>query len=658
MHRLLALGSLSLLLLAAGPAAATDSSSSDWGDGYPSDLYPTDRCAAAKLYASANYCRAAIRAWDRGDPSVEADERLLNARARLAQRWMEAEDVSQAAGVSCAETTATADETIALLDAGAAELAASIATSEGSPGKGHGGHWRPWGRWYDFLDWLRWRNGDDDALRGWDHGDEHDSDTHGRPDRREENEQKCESRRNQLAAQACRQLLRNNGKHLVYRAHDREREYLDWSDRVVNRHLEKQWSHGAAKVCEGGPTGEEAVEQVGAVVDAALYAGLVSPDVSQEWTMVTPDEQVEYLGKTLEPICSTGTPWVFFVKRGTVNKTLVYYQGGGACWDYLTCSLPTHKVTTGPSDDPSDADSGFADLSNPDNPYKDWNIVFVPYCTGDVHWGDEVVEHTRGNRSITIYHRGYVNAQVAEKWAREHFVNPDDVFVTGSSAGAYGAIVNSLPLQEYTLAVLGLRRARRRRRRRHHPGVPGERHLQVGRREEPARLDPGLERPADGAHRRRPVDRVGALLPVQPLRQLHDRLRRRPGRPGRLLQRHAERTRSGAGCAGGRRAASGTDQCADWSQDTASKVPKLPLLHRHRLATHDVGQRQGLHRHDGQRPDDRRAGSGACSTRRRPGPTSSATTAALLLPGDPRPSPAVEPYTPEGTIVCEDEPEE
>ena len=26
----------------------------------------------------------------------------------------------------------------------------------------------------------------------------------------------------------------------------------------------------------------------------------------------------------------------------------------------------------------------------------------------------------------------------------------------------------------------------------------------------------------------------------------------------------------------------------------------------------------------------------------------------VLLPGDPRPSPAVEPYTPEGTVVCED----
>ena len=164
--------------------------------------------------------------------------------------------------------------------------------------------------------------------------------------------------------------------------------------------------------------------------------------------MVTPDAQVPYQGKTLEPICSRGTPWVFFVKRGTVNKTLMYYQGGGACWDFVTCSTPTHKIATGPSDNPAFASSGFADFNNPDNPFKDWNAVFVPYCTGDVHWGDAVVNHTRGALSTLIHHKGFVNAQVAEKWAREHFVNPEQVFVTGSSAGAYGAIVNSLPLQE------------------------------------------------------------------------------------------------------------------------------------------------------------------------------------------------------------------
>jgi len=44
---------------------------------------------------------------------------------------------------------------------------------------------------------------------------------------------------------------------------------------------------------------------------------------------------------------------------------------------------------------------------------------------------------------VTINHRGAQNARVVEKWAREHFVNPEEVFVTGSSAGAYGTIAGA-----------------------------------------------------------------------------------------------------------------------------------------------------------------------------------------------------------------------
>jgi hypothetical protein len=405
-HALLAASMLAAFCSVPSPARADDHPRSD-------DAYPTDVCVDHKLRAAANYCREALWAWDRGDPSQSVDGRLLRARKRLELKWAAADERSLEAGVSCEETTATAEEMISTIDAGAEDLAAAIATSEGVE-QGHGGG----------------------------HGNGHGNGNNA--------ERKCESRRNMLAAQACHQLLKADATHLRHRDNDRDRSHLEWSRSVVNAHLEKQWETGASKSCEGGPTGAEAVEAVGDVVESALFTALVSPRVSTEWTMVTPDAEVPYEGKTLEPICSKGTPWVFFVKRGTVNKTLMYYQGGGACWDYTSCSLPTHKTSTGPGDNPAGASTGFADLANPENPFRDWNAVFVPYCTGDVHWGDAVVDHrsANGNQGVTIHHKGYVNAQVAEKWAREHFVNPDAVFVTGSSAGAYGAIVNSLPLQE------------------------------------------------------------------------------------------------------------------------------------------------------------------------------------------------------------------
>ena len=62
--------------------------------------------------------------------------------------------------------------------------------------------------------------------------------------------------------------------------------------------------------------------------------------------MITPPTQVSYLGQTLEPICSRGTPYAYWVKRGTNNKLLMYYQGGGACWSYVTCSTVSASSTT------------------------------------------------------------------------------------------------------------------------------------------------------------------------------------------------------------------------------------------------------------------------------------------------------------------------
>jgi hypothetical protein len=140
-------------------------------------------------------------------------------------------------------------------------------------------------------------------------------------------------------------------------------------------------------------------------------------------------------------------PYSYFVKRGTVNKLLMYYEGGGACWDILTCGLArTFKRTVGSG--PVNVTTGFANFNNPDNPFKDWNAVFVPYCTGDVHWGDRTVVYDPLGLEVEIHHKGFVNAQLGEKFAREHFVRPDQVFVTGSSAGAYGAIFNGAQLME------------------------------------------------------------------------------------------------------------------------------------------------------------------------------------------------------------------
>jgi hypothetical protein len=141
--------------------------------------------------------------------------------------------------------------------------------------------------------------------------------------------------------------------------------------------------------------------------------------------------------------CAHDTPYAYWVKPGTVNKLLVYFQGGGGCWSAETCAsgstLYDDAVT--PRDDPNGR-NGILDWDNPDNPFHNYHAVYIPSCTGDVHWGDNDQTYaTEDGGELTIYHRGFVNASTALNWAYENVTTPDSVFVTGCSAGSVGSIL-------------------------------------------------------------------------------------------------------------------------------------------------------------------------------------------------------------------------
>ena len=61
----------------------------------------------------------------------------------------------------------------------------------------------------------------------------------------------------------------------------------------------------------------------------------------------------------------------------------------------------------------------------------------MPYCTGDLHWGNSSVEYLAG---VTIEHRGAVNARAAVDWLVEQLPSPEGLLVTGCSAGAYASL--------------------------------------------------------------------------------------------------------------------------------------------------------------------------------------------------------------------------
>ncbi|MFN9056005.1 MAG: pectin acetylesterase-family hydrolase, partial [Cyanobacteriota bacterium] len=107
-----------------------------------------------------------------------------------------------------------------------------------------------------------------------------------------------------------------------------------------------------------------------------------------------------------------------------------------------------YKAELLPGDGPARM-GGLLDRTNPQNPVRDWSMLFVPYCTGDVHSGSNTAHYSFPDtgKPFTIEHRGWDNMQVILPWLRANGPRPSRLLVSGSSAGAYGAATHFTPLR-------------------------------------------------------------------------------------------------------------------------------------------------------------------------------------------------------------------
>jgi pectinacetylesterase len=143
--------------------------------------------------------------------------------------------------------------------------------------------------------------------------------------------------------------------------------------------------------------------------------------------------------------CGRGGRFAFWARVGAPDRLLVFFQGGGGCWDYRSCAPGTalfdDSVDAG--DDPGVTGAGVLDLDDPRNPFAGWSVLFVPPCTGDVYMGDAVRTYRAGGRSVTVHHRGHANAVAALEWMVQRVPGARQVFVTGCSAGSIGSILHT-----------------------------------------------------------------------------------------------------------------------------------------------------------------------------------------------------------------------
>lgn len=154
-----------------------------------------------------------------------------------------------------------------------------------------------------------------------------------------------------------------------------------------------------------------------------------------------------------QTLCSDGSPYSILTRKGKSDNLIIHFAGGGACWDSVTCASPFSLMSLFDGDSRQLKSFYVANifrglpqlitglLNNEDalNPFKDWNIVYIPYCTGDLHIGNTTNTYRNKAKDIEIHHNGRNNSLAALNWAFSNFKNPGKVLVSGESAGAYGS---------------------------------------------------------------------------------------------------------------------------------------------------------------------------------------------------------------------------
>lgn len=155
-------------------------------------------------------------------------------------------------------------------------------------------------------------------------------------------------------------------------------------------------------------------------------------------------------GKTL---CGDGSPFSIFTRKGTSDNLIIHFSGGGACWDSATCAAPITLMSLLDGDSKQlksfyvanifkglpQLITGLLNHEDASNPFNDWNVVYIPYCTGDLHIGNATNTYSNKGEKFEIHHNGRNNTLAALEWVFSNFKSPGKILVSGESAGAYAS---------------------------------------------------------------------------------------------------------------------------------------------------------------------------------------------------------------------------
>lgn len=146
-----------------------------------------------------------------------------------------------------------------------------------------------------------------------------------------------------------------------------------------------------------------------------------------------------------ESRCMDDSPTGIAVNFTSKSKDLVIFlEGGNACFNVASCAVTAHAKTgfgQAQFDMEKDGIAGWPMFQRTDaaNPTKDFNYVYVPYCSGDVHAGD--AQGAMAGGKARNFH-GYKNLDGFLDKLVATFPQAGKIILSGFSAGGFGAAYN------------------------------------------------------------------------------------------------------------------------------------------------------------------------------------------------------------------------
>lgn len=163
--------------------------------------------------------------------------------------------------------------------------------------------------------------------------------------------------------------------------------------------------------------------------------------------------------------CGNGSPYKIFVNLSPNTRNIqIFMEPGGVCFNYEQCAGKTAWGAFNPEGVPDNYTSllsytnGKLNVSttgalespiyqriplttNQRLKMQDWTTIYMPYCSGDVHLGDNSKVYTSadGQSTRVQHYSGVQNVMATLGWARTNLPRPAQVFLHGQSAGSVGS---------------------------------------------------------------------------------------------------------------------------------------------------------------------------------------------------------------------------